>query len=140
MRWAPTILVSTVAVWTIALAGCGSQSSMNCTPSFTLSAAPATDPVVEPNHTDPPPGNQEQFIAALFPTAAGSGCAVPQVVEKVAANWTVSDPVHVTISSANNATNGVATCIGATSGPATVTASYTQNSVTKTATNSLICK
>jgi hypothetical protein len=140
MRWAPTILVLAIAVWTIALAGCGSQSSMNCTPSFTLSAAPATDPVVEPNHTDPPPGNQEQFIAALFPTATGSGCAVPQVVEKVAANWTVSDPVHVTISSANNATNGVATCIGATSGPVTVTASYTQNSVTKTAANSLICK
>jgi hypothetical protein len=124
----------------LALAGCGLQSSMNCSPNtFTLSAVPASEPAVEPDHAAPPPGNQEQFSAFLTPTSTKPGCALPQYIAKVQATWAVSDPADVAISSAA-ATNGLATCLHATPKPVILTASYAQNGVTETAITTMSCK
>jgi len=60
-------------------------------------------------------------VAFLAFGGGRSGCA------GTAANlsdvvWSVSDTVNVSISNAQDTTYGVATCVGATSGPVTVTA------------------
>ncbi len=47
---------------------------------------------------------------------------MPNVIAKLTPTWTVSDTVNVKISSAQDATNGLATCIGTTKSPVTVTA------------------
>ncbi len=116
------------------LSGCGSQTVC---PGPTLSVSPTT---ATADHISAPPGNQQQFHAYSGPGAAVSGCAQAQVIAELTPQWTVSDTVHVTISSAQN-TNGLATCLGSTTGAATVIASIvgTSGSVTKL-TASLTCK
>jgi hypothetical protein len=119
--------------------GCAvSPTSPVCTGgSFTLGAAPTATPPGMPSHNDAPPGNQEKFNAELQPTAP-AGCPVPEYIAIVDAQWTVSDPINVQISSAPDS-NGVATCAGTTTGAVTVTATYTQDGVTKSATAPLTC-
>jgi hypothetical protein len=84
------------------------------------------------DHAAAAPGNQTQFFVAY--KGVPNGCAFSQVVPQ--ADWTVSDTTDVSISSAKDGTNGIATCLHATSGAATVTASYQG----KTATAQLTCK
>ena len=111
--------------------GCGSGTSrsMTCTPvGFLITAGPRV-PSAPPDHTAMPPGNQEFFIAAEG-ALYGPGCATPQSLAVVPAQWSTSDSQNVTISSANDATNGLATCLGATN--ATVTATLTADGFTQT--------
>jgi hypothetical protein len=91
------------------------------------------------------PGNQATFLASSgAEVVSGTGCAIPLVVADVSqsATWTASDMVNVQLSPtpANAIPGEVATCVGATSAPVTVTASYTQQGTTKTATVQLTCK
>lgn len=123
----------------IALAGCASGSANQCNLTIALSVGAAAEPPGEPNHADPPPGNQEQFFATES-FVGPPGCPIPQVVWHAQAVWTVSDPVDVLISSADNDTNGLATCLGPTNGPATVTATVTEGETIKTAIGSITCK
>jgi hypothetical protein len=91
------------------------------------------------DHMAPAPGNQVQFYA--FPQEQLKGdCAVPAVIAPAQATWTVSDNVNVQISSAKDQTNGLATCVGATAVPATVTATVTLDGFTKSATSTISCK
>lgn len=111
-----------------------------CKPSgFSLGALPAEGANTTPDHSAAAPGNQEQFVADVGPVT-GPGCATPAYVFLAKANWTVSDPVHVHISSAPDATNGLATCVDATQGAATVTATFTQETFTETANATITCK
>jgi hypothetical protein len=98
--------------------GCGAASP-NCTltPELGLSPASATA-----NHAAAAPGNQQKFTADEGFTTAQAGCGVPQIVALVYPAWTVSDPLDVTISSAQDQTNGLAKCVNATAGPVTLTA------------------
>jgi hypothetical protein len=97
------------------------------------------------DHLAVAPGDQQQFSAFSqeLPTANSSGCAVPNVIAKLTPTWTVSDSTNVKISSAQDATNGVATCIGTTKSPITVTAlgALTAGGATQTlGTATLTCK
>ena len=122
--------------------GCGgaNNSGVHCTPTgFGFTAGAANDAVLQPDHAASPPGNQEQF-GAYAGALSGSGCAVPQIVSPVRAVWAVSDSGNVHISSANDTTNGLATCVGTTNGAATITATYTQYGFTETAATQITCK
>lgn len=128
----------------LALMGCGvSNSSNGCVPNavpYSLMVAPASGQPVEPDHTAAPPGNQEQFNAIVAPSP-GQGCPVPAwVLLDTNAIWTVSDKVNVQISSAAGNGNGLATCVGATDGAATVTATVTFDNYTLTNTSTITCK
>ena len=122
------------------LVGCGGAPP--CSYTKVVSVSPA---VVSADHMAVAPGDQQQFSALSqeLPTANSSGCAVPNVIAKLTPTWTVSDSINVKISSAQDATNGLATCIGATKSPVTVTALGTlaAGGATQTlATATLTCK
>ena len=63
------------------------------------------------DHNAPAPANQQQFIAGSGATESVPGCGVPQVIKLVHPQWTTSDSVDVQISSADDATNWLATCV-----------------------------
>jgi hypothetical protein len=121
------------------LTGCGTQNNQ-CVTGSTLEVGTAAGTA---NHASASPGNQVQFSA--YTTASivsGSGCAVPNIVARAYPAWSSSDAKNVTISSAADSTNGLATCVGATSGAATLTATIPATSTQKaqTATVSLTCQ
>ena len=121
----------------VGLAGCGSQTPA-CSPSpQMLAIAPHTSTA---DHAAFPPHNQQQFIATLSPATDGSTCATPAHSILLHPTWTVSDPHDVSISSANDSTNGLATCLGSTSGPVTVTADISTASGTTYLTAMLYCE
>jgi hypothetical protein len=99
--------------------GCGGATPCSYTNVVTVSPT-----VGSADHLAVAPGDQQQFSAFSqeLPPANSSGCAVPNVIAKLTPTWTVSDTVNVKISSAQDATNGLATCIGTTKSPVTVTA------------------
>lgn len=102
--------------------GCGGKPSLSCSINTVISVNP-TSAVV--NHAASPPGNQVQFGAIASPTAP-DGCPVPQWLANVYGTWSNPDPTAITISSANDATNGTAVCKAATNGPVTLTGTFTQ--------------
>jgi hypothetical protein len=112
--------------------GCGQQ---NCT----VTAFSVTPPNATADHAAAAPDNQVQFFAAAI---VPKGCMSAVCVNCFGQNWTVSDPVNVSIS--NNANdNGTAVCKGATNGAATITATITgaygsMHNITGTTT--LICR
>jgi len=133
---------------TLGLAGCAVQPAANagkCTIIQVLNVAPKSKPAAgQPDHSLAPPGNQEQFTAVVNFAAANdeSGCAIPALGYLAEPTWTVSDPLDVSISSAQDATNGLATCTGATAGAATLTATTqttSQPPSTLTATTTITC-
>ncbi len=110
---------SCVAVLALALSlsalSCGNDPP-SCNP-VALAISPATTSV---SHT--PPGNQVQFTATEQTPPGCRGVPLPVI----GATWSVSDPVNVTITN-----SGLATCVAATNGEVTVTA--TSGSLTGTA-------
>jgi len=80
-----------------------------------LSVSPTT---AISNHLALTPGNQVRFWAsAIVP----KGCLTAACINCSQQTWTASDPVNVSISNGVS-DNGTATCLGATSGPVTITA------------------
>jgi hypothetical protein len=104
----------------IAPIGCG-VANQKCSTSVVDSVSPGS---AVADHLSSSPGDQVQFTATSAPeeTPVNSGCAVPAFITKLTSSWSVSDNINVKISSAQDATNGMATCIGATTGAVTVTA------------------
>jgi energy-converting hydrogenase Eha subunit A len=87
------------------------------------------------DHTAAAPGNQQAFNVG-FVTVPADGCALPLPVTKPQYfTWVSSDPVNAPISNVA-ATAGVATCVGATTVPATISVS----SVANVQTAALTCK
>lgn len=129
----------------VALSSCGSGGTplspvQGCTPTgFAMLVRPA-DPLVAPDHNAVPPGNQELFVAGEG-SEVGPGCTSTNLYQYVHAQWVTSDPKIVLISSADDATNGLATCLATTS---TVTVSATLTAYGFTQTHSspapIICK
>ena len=138
--------VSLLTCALLLLAGCGSQPPA-CTPtSFSLVVGTHLPGLGIPDmlpptadHKAEAPGNQVHFTA-FAGGLAGPHCATPLVIGPILAQWTVSDPVNVQMSSASDGTNGLANCVGATNGKVTVTATATQGKITETATDQLLCK
>ena len=115
-------------------AGVSGKSLPSCVVALTVSPETASA-----DHQATPPGNQVKYQAAYGPTAESS-CKFPTVMVKNA-TWTSSDPTDVQVSSAPGDTNGLATCTGATSGAATLTASYTPTGAAAVAgTATITCK
>jgi hypothetical protein len=107
------------------LTGCGvsgggvnGKSQLYCMIALTVEP-----PTGSADHRAAAPGNQVKYAAWYGPTQ-GSSCLIPEL-DVTNATWTSSDPLDVQVSSAPGDTNGLATCTGATSGAATLTASYT---------------
>lgn len=106
-------LASLVATAVLVSAGCGG-TQQNCDLKA-LSVSPSSGTA---DHAVSSPGNQVQFVAG--PVTKGQ-CAVAACVNCWGQTWTVSDPANVSIS--NNANDdGTATCLGATNGAVTITA------------------
>lgn len=99
------------------LASCGNEQ---CTvASMTLDPQTASA-----DHNAAPPGNAQQFFSDG--TLVGK-CTVPAPMTPIRRGlqdvvWTVSDTVNVSVSNVKDSTFGTATCLGPTSGAATVTA------------------
>lgn len=104
------------------LSGCAavnSSGSTSCTAGFAFNASPAT---ATANHTAAAPGNQQKFNAIISPTVSPAGCPLPAYEVLVSPTWTNPDPLDISISSAQDETNGTATCNSSTSGAVTLTA------------------
>ena len=115
--------------------GCGGKSPITLACKITaINVFPASATI---SHTAPPPGNAQHFDA--FASAVTPGCVVSQS-NLTTAVWSVSDTTNISISNVQGATFGTATCNGATSGPATVTATVPAGDGTNvTNTASLAC-
>ncbi len=123
----------------VLLTGCGAVTDP-CSYSTVLTVSPTT---ATADHMAAAPGNQQQFVSGTSEVAKGSsttGCAVPAVIAVAHPVWTNPDPQAITISSANDATNGTAVCTAATSGPVTLTATTGSGTTVLTSTVSLTCK
>ena len=127
------------------LAGCSSApATPACVTSFSLqvsavNADGSAKAAGSADHTQPAPASQQQFTAFSGTTLVSGQCAVAALLAAVHPQWTTSDAIDISISSANDATNGLATCLGTTLAPATITATLTSGGVTKTSTSSLTC-
>ena len=113
------------------LLGCSGNPQLSCTGSVQIAVNPASATI---SHTATPPANQVQFVATARPTAP-EGCPIPQWIAIVYGTWSNPDPTDITISSANDSTNGTAVCKLPTNGAVTLTGTFTQmvsTPVTKT--------
>ena len=129
-----------------ALSGCG-DAGPRCMTGLAMGLSPASGMA---DHSMKSPLNQQHFQASvgvvLLQQGSGS-CPIPQVVALVHPQWTNPDPAHLTISSADDSTNGLATCTGTTAGAVTLTATLPAGSsplgtttVPLTATTQVTCK
>ena len=125
-----SLLVAAVLIST----GCG-DANRDCN----LTALSVAPRIASADHTAAASGNQVQFFAGPVTPKV---CATAACVNCWGQTWTVSDPVNVSIS--NNANdNGTATCLGATSGAVTVTATVQdagKSTQTVTGAATLTCK
>lgn len=110
---------------TMLLSGCGA-SAPKCTVIQVLEVDPSKATV---DHAAKVPGNEQQFTSEFAFEGSPAGCPAPALAALAYPTWTNPDPLDITISSAADATNGLATCNSATSGAVTLTA------VTGTGTN-----
>lgn len=125
----------------LALSGCGTPATQPCTVTL-VGLRVGVDQTLGPgmpNHAAAPPGNQAQLVATANYVYSGTSCIISNVQAALPAQWTSSDPKNITIDSSSTPTNGLATCTGATSGPATITASYTINGAPQTGSTTLTC-
>jgi len=114
--------------------GCG-DSQQNCD----LTALLISPTKATADHAVSAPGNHVQFFAG--PVVKGQ-CALVACVNCWGQTWTVSDPINVSISNDAN-DNGTATCMGATNGAVTITATAPvagKSTQTITGTATLTCK
>jgi len=117
--------------------GCGSGSAVLCF--FTTVNVSATTSSTA-DHSAIAPGNQVHFNA--FGSGLTAGCVASQS-NLTNVTWSVSDPADVSISNAGDPTYGTATCLHATPGAVTVTAtlpSDLNSGKVATGISSMTCK
>jgi hypothetical protein len=125
---------------TVLLTGCGAVPSNSCVYGLQLSTSPAA---AVASHMAVAPGNQEQFtadVSEVVKTSSSVGCALPAVIQLAHPLWSNPDPINISISSANDSTNGLAVCNAATSGPVTLTASTTSGGSALSSSVTLTCQ
>lgn len=127
-------LASAVVAAVLISASCGDING-----SCVLTGLSIGPPNATADHVLAAPGNQVRFLAG--PVTKGQ-CAIAACINCWGQTWTVSDAVNVSIS--NDASdNGTATCLGATNGAVTVTATApasNKSTRTVTGTATLTCK
>ena len=129
-----------LAGFTALLCGCAASGSSGCNITSVLEVTPSS---ATADHSAAAPGNEERFVATERSTSI-PGCPVPAVaaitiVPVIYPAWTSSDPVDVTVSSAPDATNGLATCVNATLTPVTLTATEGSGVTAQLASATLTC-
>jgi len=130
-----TLLALTVC--SLVPVGCANPGSVVCNSTGnTFAVSPAT---ATANHSSAAPGNQAQFSSTLTPTYP-AGCPVPAIVVAAYPTWTNPDPLDISISSAQNSTNGLAVCSGMTSGAVTLTSTETTTQQTYSQNVTLTCQ
>ena len=116
------VLLSLTAVVSMAaLAGCATPGPQ-CKVAAVMQVFPQSGTA---DSAMKPPGNQQQFQASIGNAIVQQGrgnCAVTALSALVHPTWISSDPTDVTISSADDSTNGLAICTGPTAGAVTLTA------------------
>ncbi|MDE1160838.1 MAG: hypothetical protein PW792_02705 [Acidobacteriaceae bacterium] len=123
------------------VAGCAAVSSttVDCTGSTIFSVSPTTATL---DHLAPAVQNQVQFQGAITHSAV-QGCAEPALAQIEYATWSNPDPKNIQISSSFDVTNGMASCLGATGTPVTLTGVFSKTSMAtpdNKATVTLTCK
>ena len=128
-----------VAGCCLLLSGCAAvgNSGSGCVEGIEFSTGPAT---ATADHLAAAPANQTQFLSYETPTVTGTGCAAPTFSVRVYPTWTNPDPLDISISSAQDETNGTAVCKAATSVPVTLTATEVTSQKTYTSSVALTCK
>ncbi len=131
-----TFIRAYLALWLFiavtALCGCGGTPVTKCDETVVITVNPTSATV---SHSAAPPANQVQFIGEGSYAASGEHCAVPALAWIAYGTWSNPDPTDITISSANDNTNGTAVCKAATNGAVPLTGTFTQlisSPVTKT--------
>ena len=105
-----------------ATCGCGGNGNIGgCTYGIEVTVSPTSATV---NHAAAPPANRVQFIGVGGYTASGEHCAVPALAWIAYGTWSNPDPTDITISSADDSTNGTAVCLAPTNGAVTLTGSF----------------
>ncbi len=99
--------------------GCGGKSST--TPACKLAAINVSPASATINHSAIAPGNTQHFDAFASASTPVLGC-FEALGSLQTATWSVSDNTNVSISNVHDSTFGTATCKGATSGAASITA------------------
>jgi hypothetical protein len=94
------------------MTGCGGSTN-TCKVSASVTPASATA-----NHNAAVPGNQVQF--SISSTVTGNCPLIPDAI----GTWSTSDPVHTSISN-QASSQGLATCLAATTAPATISTTGT---------------
>ncbi|HTE89603.1 MAG TPA: hypothetical protein VK639_11635 [Terriglobales bacterium] len=132
MKWLISMIATLLLLAGLASSGCSSSGADCSIASVGVLPASATA-----DHSAAPPGNSQQFVAV---GAVPKGCVpIPAVLIDV--TWSVSDTTNVTISNTQGQTFGMATCIGTTGGPVTVTATRPAvNGHSLSGTSTLTCK
>jgi hypothetical protein len=113
-------LVLLVCAFSTLQVSCGGQQTGSCPP-LGVVITPANGLA---DHTASAPGNQVQYSAAFRMPA---GCAPPPTPEPLV-TWSTSDPLDTNISA-----SGLATCVNATSQPATIKGTRPDGSFSATA-------
>ncbi len=128
----------------VLLVSCGGGATSTC---YTKSVTVFPQNAIA-NHLSTPPGNQVQFAGKA---TISDGCfTIAQgyqdlLIGNPPLDWTTSDPVNTTIvtDTMNPMANGVATCVGRTTTPATITGTLSASrnaGVRLTATTTLSCE
>ena len=124
--------------------GCaGGAGPMPCATTFVIDVSPST---VTADHMGAAPANQVVFMdvgsspAPGQPTS-GALCAYSQIISSV--TWTSSDTLNVqlvTMPMPSGGTMVTATCMNATNGPVTITATQKSSGLQGTGTATLTCE
>ena len=125
-----TLRLSAVTLSCVLLGSCGVSGGIN--PNTCTITAVVTPSSATADHSMLPPGNRVQFSTTS--TVKGNCPLIPDQI----GSWSTSDPANTTIS--NQApTQGLATCLSATTSPATISNSGTVRGHTFTPAT-LTCK
>jgi hypothetical protein len=124
--------------------GCGSSSpQLACPVTYPVIVTPST---VTLDHMASGSENQVQFVGVGI-ASSPAGCPQRTDLKRLEyASWSNPDEKNIQINSSRDQTNGVATCLGATTGPVTLTGAFTPITIgapstdVSTATVTLTCK
>ena len=108
----------------------------NCTLTYTLEVNPAA---ATADHLAKSPDNQQKFYSESEASAA-PGCPLPANMGLASPAWTNPAPLAISISSAKDQTNGLATCLASTTGPVTLTATVDTDKTAQSVTVAFTCK
>jgi len=131
------LIAAGVSVLLCGCVGPSAPSSTGCPTTFVMNVTPTAGSAT---HGAQAPGNQVTFTASdeIPGSPFPSKCVLSNVISEVM--WTSSDTVNVQLTSDPDTSTVVATCVGATTVPVTITASQFVGGLNGAGTATLTCK